>query len=103
MPAAAVSGAITDTLADGREVMEYRLSNAAGTEASVLTLGATLRSLRTADAAGHVDDIVLGFDTADEYLRGSDYFGATIGRYANRIAGGRFEAGGKRHRLEINS
>jgi aldose 1-epimerase len=103
MPAAAVREPIAGTLSDGREVMEYRLSNDAGTEASVLTLGATLRTLRLADADGHVDDIVLGFDTADEYLHGSDYFGATIGRYANRIAYGRFEVGGKRHRLAINS
>jgi aldose 1-epimerase len=103
MPGAAVSGSTAGTLSDGREVREYRLANDSGTEASVLTLGATLRSLRVADAAGHFDDIVLGFDTAGEYLRGSDYFGATVGRYANRIAGGRFEVDGRRHRLAINS
>jgi aldose 1-epimerase len=101
--AAAVSQSIAGTLPDGREVIECRLTNVAGTEAKVLTLGATLRSLRVADAAGRFDDIVLGFDTPAEYLCGGDYVGATVGRYANRIAHGRFEVGGRRHQLEINS
>jgi aldose 1-epimerase len=103
MPAAAAVSRSIGRLSDGRGVIECRLTNGVGTEASVLTLGATLRTLRVADAAGNFDDIVLGFDTPDEYLRGSDYFGATIGRYANRIAHGRFEVGGKRYQLEPNA
>jgi aldose 1-epimerase len=103
VPAATAVSQSIGRLPDGREVIECRLTNDAGTEAKVLNLGATLRSLRVADAAGNFDDIVLGFDTADQYLLSSDYFGATIGRYANRIANGRFEVGGKRHQLEINS
>src|ERR1700683_2697314 len=83
--------------------MECRLTNTMGTEASILTLGATLRTCVVADANGCFDDVVLGFDTAEEYLRGSDYFGATIGRYANRIANGRFDLGGKRYQLAVNN
>jgi aldose 1-epimerase len=101
--AAAVSKRIVGKLANGREVVECRLTNGTGTEASILTLGATLRTCVVADGQGHFDDIVLGFDTAEEYLRGSDYFGATIGRYANRIADGRFNLGGKRYQLAVNN
>jgi aldose 1-epimerase len=97
-----VSKSIVDALPDGREIIECRLTNDGGTTASILNLGATLRSCVVADAFGHFDDIVLGFDTAREYLHGSDYFGATVGRYANRIANGRFSIGGKRYQLAIN-
>jgi aldose 1-epimerase len=104
MPSAsAVSKTSVGKLSDGREVAEYRLTNGGGTEASILTLGATMRACVVADALGTYEDIVLGFDTAEEYLRGSDYFGATIGRYANRIANGRFTVGGKPCQLEVNN
>jgi aldose 1-epimerase len=104
MPSAsAVSKTSVGKLSDGREVAEYRLTNGGGTEASILTLGATMRACVVADALGTYGDIVLGFDTAEEYLRGGDYFGATIGRYANRIANGRFTVGGKPCRLEVNN
>ena len=86
----------------GREILECRLTNGSGTEAGILTLGATLRRLLVADARGDRDDIVLGFDTAEEYLRGRHYFGATLGRYANRIAGGSFSLAGRRHQLTQN-
>jgi aldose 1-epimerase len=103
LTAAAVSKCVVGKLANGREVVECRLTNGSGIEASILTLGATLRTCVVADGEGHFDDIVLGFDTAEEYLRGSDYFGATIGRYANRIANGRFNLGGKRYQLAVNN
>ncbi len=60
-----------------------------------MTYGATLVSLKTPDRAGHFKNIVLGFDSLDSYLAGVPYFGATVGRYANRIAGGRFVLDGK--------
>jgi aldose 1-epimerase len=101
--AAAVSQSIVGELPDGREVLECRLTNRAGTTASILTLGATLRTCVVTDAHGCFDDIVLGYDTVGEYLRGSDYFGATIGRYANRIANGRFDLGAKRYQLAVNN
>lgn len=100
---AAIARSIVGTLPSGAEVSEFRLANNRGTIATVLTLGATLRGLVVADARGQFDDVVLGFDTMEEYLRGSDYFGATIGRYANRIANGRFSVGGRNYQLAINS
>ena len=60
-----------------------------------MTLGATLQSLIVPDKAGHKDDVVLGYDTAQEYLTRPDYFGASVGRYANRIAKGKFALDGK--------
>ena len=52
-------------------------------------------SFKTPDRAGQLQNIVLGFDSLDPYLAGVPYFGATVGRYANRIAGGRFSLDGK--------
>ena len=87
----------------GETIEECRLRNARGTEAAILTLGATLQALWVRDARGEWADVVLGFDTAEEYLTGGDYFGATVGRYANRIANGRFSIGGASHQLELNA
>ncbi len=99
---AAVSRSFAGRLPSGQEVSEFRLRNRFGTEAAILTLGATLRRFVVADAQGHFDDVVLGFDTVEEYLHGRHYFGATVGRYANRIAQGRFSVGGKRYQLAQN-
>jgi aldose 1-epimerase len=67
-----------------------------------MTLGATLQSLIVPDKAGHKDDVVLGYDTAQEYLTHPNYFGASVGRYANRIAKGKFSIDGKAYTLETN-
>jgi len=99
----AVSQRIAGRLPSGAAVIECRLANALGTQAVVLNLGATLRSMVVADALGGFADVVLGYDTALDYLRGHEYFGATIGRYANRIANGRFCVDGKCYELERNS
>ena len=68
----------------------------------IITYGATLRTLLVPDRDGKSTDIVLGYDTLEEYLTGGCYFGATVGRVANRIAGGRFELNGKSYSLPIN-
>ena len=99
----AVSWSVAGTLPSGAEVIECRLANERGTEAAILTLGATLRSLMVSDALGVFGDVVLGYDTALEYLHGREYFGATVGRYANRIAQGRLCVGGKWYELERNA
>ncbi len=79
------------TLPDGREVQRVCLENRNGTQLSVLTYGATIQSF----LFGGVD-VVLGFDTIDGYLsQGPAYLGATVGRYANRIADGRFKLDGR--------
>jgi aldose 1-epimerase len=84
-------------------VQIYTLTNVHGIEARIMTYGATLVSLRTPDRAGHFSNIILGFDTLDPYLAGVPYFGATVGRYANRIANGRFTLGGKSYQLPQNN
>jgi aldose 1-epimerase len=99
----AVSRRVAGRLPSGGEVVECRLANARGTEAAILTLGATLRSLMVSDALGRIGDVVLGYDSVLEYLYGREYFGATVGRYANRIAHGRFRVGGTWYELEQNA
>src|ERR1700744_2741737 len=89
-------------LADGTKVEAVTLTNAAGMSAKIMTLGATLQSLIVPDKAGHKDDVVLGYDTAQEYLSRPDYFGASVGRYANRIAKGKFSLDGKAYTLVTN-
>jgi aldose 1-epimerase len=80
----------------------YTLTNVHGIEARIMTYGATIVSLKTPDRAGQLKNIVLGFDTLDPYLAGVPYFGATVGRFANRIANGRFMLDGKTYRLAQN-
>jgi aldose 1-epimerase len=89
-------------LSDGTRVEAVTLTNAAGMSARIMTLGATLQSLVVPDKAGHKDDVVLGYDTAQEYLSRPNYFGASVGRYANRIAKGRFSLDGKTYTLATN-
>ncbi|MGC4252086.1 MAG: aldose epimerase family protein [Sphingobium sp.] len=90
------------TLPGGEAVEAVTLSNRHGVTARIMTLGATLQSLRTPDRAGHVDEITLGYDDAASYVERRAFFGATIGRYANRIAQGRFTLDGKSYVLRSN-
>lgn len=80
----------------------YTLTNVHGIEARIMTYGATIVSLKTPDRSGQRRNIVLGFDSLDPYLAGVPYFGATVGRYANRIAGGRFTLDGNTYQLPQN-
>lgn len=89
-------------LADGTAIDQVTLGNANGTTAVVITLGATLQALHVADRDGQLADVVLGYDDAASYFERPQYFGATIGRCANRIAGARFEMDGDVHLLEAN-
>ena len=91
------------TAPEGEAIELFTLRNAAGMEAQIMTWGAALVSLRVPDAHGAWDDVVLGYDTFDEYLRHGAYFGATVGRYANRIANARFALNGKEYRLFVNN
>ena len=101
--AARVSRATYGRMPDGVQVDGYTLRNSRGTTMQVITYGAIITSLRTADARGHVDDIVLGFDSLDGYLHDPPYFGAVVGRYANRIAKGRFTLDGHEYQLPVNN
>jgi aldose 1-epimerase len=89
-------------LSDGTKIEAVTLTNSAGISAKIMTLGATLQSLAVPDKAGHKDDVVLGYDTAQEYLTRPNYFGASVGRYANRIAKGKFSLDGKGYTLVTN-
>ena len=89
---------------DGQRVSLYTLKNANGVEACVTDLGATLVSVRVPDREGVVADILHGFDTAEEYFANrSTYFGATVGRFGNRIARGQFTLDGKTYQLATNN
>jgi aldose 1-epimerase len=88
---------------DGRVVDLITLRNGSGIEMRVLTYGGVILSLQTPDRAGAFDDIVLGFDDLTSYLEKSPYFGCLIGRYGNRIAGGRFTLDGTTHTLATNN
>lgn len=92
----------------GSMVHSYHLISDSGVEVSLTNIGATITSIRTPDRDGAPGEIVLGFDDpmlyADpEYLKHGYFFGATVGRYANRIAGGHFNIGSKGYDLEVNN
>ena len=80
----------------------YTLTNVHGVEARIMTYGATLVSLTAPDRAGRFKNIVLGFDALEPYLADGAYYGATVGRYANRIAKGRFSLDGRSYQLATN-
>lgn len=91
-------------LDDGTEIEQYTLRNAKGAVAKIITYGATLTELWVPDKHGKNADIVLGFDNLQGYLAANNpYFGATVGRYANRIAKGKFTLDGKEYTLAINN
>ncbi len=87
---------------DGRVVHRYVLRNSKGVEAVIIDYGADLVSLKVPDRDGKVADIVLGYDDVAGYEGDKSYFGATIGRYGNRIAGGQFTLDGKVFHLPKN-
>lgn len=87
---------------DGRRVDLYVLTNTHGMIAKVMTYGAILTELHAADRSGRFADIVLGFEDLAGYLRGHPYFGAVIGRVANRIARGKFKLDGIEYKLATN-
>lgn len=84
---------------DGEEVRLYTLRNAHGTEVAITDFGGHIVSIKTADKSGRFADIVLGFDSLSGYQAKNPYFGASVGRYANRIAGARFTLEGQQYQL----
>lgn len=90
---------------EGEKVDEYTFTNSHGMKANILNYGATLRELYVPDAKGKCENVILGFDNLPQYenMNNRHYFGATIGRYANRIAGAEFNLGGKDYKLAANN
>ena len=90
-------------LPDGRGVDLFTLTNAHGVEVRVMTYGAIITVVRAPDRTGQLDDIALGFDSLAGYLGEHPYFGALVGRYANRIARGQFTLDGVTYHLALNN
>jgi aldose 1-epimerase len=108
--AASLSAAVTvkksdyGKMPDGSAVSLYTLTNAKGMEARIITYGGILVSLKTPDRKGALGDVVLGHDSLADYMgEGGSYFGALIGRYANRIGRAQFVLDGKTYKLPANN
>ncbi len=87
---------------DGKEVELFTLSNNHHMTVQLMTYGGTVTSIRVPDKEGRIIDVVLGFTTLEEYLGKHPYFGVIAGRYANRIARGRFALDGFEYQLALN-
>ena len=91
------------TLDDGSKVTLYTITNASGAEAKVMNFGAIVVSLKVPDREGKLRDVVLGYDDLASYVKDKDFFGATVGRYGNRIGAGKFTLDGKSYQLTLNN
>jgi aldose 1-epimerase len=100
--ATSISTRTFGVLADSREIKAVSLDNGQGLKLTVITLGAAVQSLSTPDRSGREADIVLGYDHLQGYLKKSAFFGATVGRVANRIAAGRFTLNGRTYQVPLN-
>ena len=87
---------------EGKTIDLFTLRNDKGMEVSVIDWGATIVSIKVPDAAGHFDDVVLGYDNAEDYVKGTAFFGAVAGRYANRIGKSRFMLDGHEYHVTPN-
>ena len=102
-PTAGATSTQFGTLANGQSTQLYTLRNAHGIELQLTNYGGIITSLKTPDRAGHIADIVLGYDNLAAYVANSPYFGAIVGRYANRIARGHFTLDGATYTLAVNN
>ena len=101
--AAEATRAAFGTTPDGIAVEAVTLKASGGTSARIISYGATLQSLLLPDKTGELADVVLGYDDLASYVAKPRFFGATVGRYANRIAGARFTLDGKVYSLAANN
>jgi aldose 1-epimerase len=91
------------TTTDGQPVYAYTLSTPSGSSMTVITYGGIITQLNVPDKNGKLGDVVLGFDNMRQYEMQSPYFGAIIGRYANRIANGEFKLGSVTYKVPTNN
>lgn len=91
------------TLPDGRAVAAVTLTNSHGVSARVIALGASLQSLIMPDRLGKPADVMIGYDSLEGYATRPEYFGATVGRVANRVAGGRYSFDGRTYTTPVNN
>lgn len=87
---------------DGRDVFLFTLRNEQGMEVVLTNYGATVISIHVPDREGRFADVALGYDGLRQYMKGQAYFGCVVGRYANRIAGGRFTLDSTEYQLAVN-
>jgi aldose 1-epimerase len=88
---------------EGLDVDHYTLANSNGVKVTIITYGATITSVCVPDRNGKIENVTLTQDSLEDYLRGTPCFGSTIGRFANRIARGKFSIGGRQYTLAINN
>ena len=88
---------------DQKEVFLYTLTNSNGITVKITNYGGIITSILIPDKKGKMGDIVLGYDSLNQYIANNPYFGAIVGRYANRIAKGSFTLDGKRYKLAVNN
>ena len=98
-----VQKSVFGKMPDGSEIELYTLTNNNGLKARIMTYGAILVSLDVLDRNGKLADITLGYDSLEEYLQESAYFGAIVGRFGNRIASGKFTLKGVKYQLATNN
>ncbi len=90
-------------LPSGEAVDQFVINNGKGLKVTIITYGATITSVEFPDKNGKSANITVGLDSLDDYLKSPPYFGATIGRYGNRIAKGKFTLEGKEYKLATNN
>ena len=100
---ASVTRGTFGTLPDGTSVELFTLTNASGAEVRITNYGGIVTAIKVPDRNGKLDDVVLGYDALDGYIKNPTYFGAVIGRYANRIGKAQFKLEGKTYKLAANN
>jgi aldose 1-epimerase len=98
----------TDTARVGSAITDltskvYTLSNSKGMSITVIGLGGKVKDINVPDKAGNIGDVALGYDSATQYIKGDAFFGATIGRYGNRIGKAKFTLEGTEYKLAANN
>ncbi|WP_035668799.1 aldose epimerase family protein [Flavobacterium sp. 83] len=91
------------TTPKGEKIERYTLKNQKGMEVNIITFGGIISSLKVPNKAGKSEEVVIGFNSLEQYMKANPYFGAIIGRYGNRIAKGKFTLDGKEYSLAINN
>lgn len=90
------------TTENGEEIQQYTLTNASGMVIQIINYGGIITSIEVPDRDGNIENVNLGFDNIEQYEGDHPFFGALIGRYGNRIAGGEFELDGQTYQLATN-
>ncbi len=100
---AAMERTVFGTTPEGAQVEQFTLKNEQGMEVKIITYGGRITSLKVPDQYGNFEDVVLGFNNLEQYLKENPFFGALIGRYGNRIAQGKFSLDGEEYTLAQNN